>query len=57
MIKALATRVEELERKINILGVEPRKVAGVPDPDPEPVKRTRRTKEQMAAAKSEGSEV
>lgn len=57
MIKALATRIEELERKMNILGVEPRKVAGVEDPDPVPVKRKRRSQAEMAEARSEGSEV
>jgi len=46
-INELRKRVETLERKMNILNVEPRKVAGVVDRDP-PKKR--------AKPKIEGSE-
>lgn len=48
-IRALSARVEDLERRMN-KAAEPVAAA------PEPVKRTRRTKEQMAGSRSEGSE-
>ncbi len=43
-IKLLQDRIEKLERIVNKLNPEPRKVAGVSDPDPKPVKRTRVSK-------------
>lgn len=43
-IKELSARIEKLERIVNKLNPEPRKVAGVPDPDPKPVKRARASK-------------
>ena len=38
-INELRGRVEELERIVNRLNDEPRKVAGAPDPDPKPNKK------------------
>lgn len=43
-IKLLQDRIEKLERIVNKLNPEPRKVAGVSDPDPKPVKRARASK-------------
>jgi hypothetical protein len=43
-VKALQVRIEALERIVNQLNPEPRKVAGTPDPDPKPVKRTKVSK-------------
>ncbi len=40
-IKLLQDRIEKLERIVNKLNPEPRKVAGVSDPDPKPVKRSK----------------
>ena len=51
--KELWDKVEVLERKMNKLSPEVRIVAGVEDPDPP--KRTRRSKEEMAQARAEGS--
>lgn len=50
-IKELRARVEALEGKVNELGLEPRKVAGMPDPDVKPAPKKKQTK-----AKVEGSE-
>jgi len=38
-IKSLQERVDRLESIVNRLNDEPRKVAGVPDPDPKPAKK------------------
>ena len=41
-VKALHERVDKLEQALNLLNPEPRKVAGISDPDPKPApKRTR----------------
>jgi len=53
-LMALTARVEDLERRMNkpVEVVAPAVVAA-----PEPAKRKRRTPEEMAQARSEGSEV
>ena len=50
-INELTARVEAMEGKINEMGLEPRKVAGTPDPDVKPAPKKKQTK-----AKVEGSE-
>ena len=50
-IKELRARLEIMEGKINEMGLEPRKVAGTPDPDVKPAPKKAKTK-----AKVEGSE-
>ena len=50
-INELTARVEAMEGKINEMGLEPRKVAGMPDPDVKPAPKKKQTK-----AKVEGSE-